>query len=154
MELNRIKILADKYFDGTTSREEEVELREALKHIDNLDSDLKALATMLGAMEKMTEVKSPIKPIQPKKSSLSIWLGRAAGVAVAACAIFGIILSLNQHEESILESQPTIICHVNGELIADQTQARAEAERVLGGAANNMAIAMASIDKIKIRQSE
>ena len=116
MELNRVKILANRYFDGVTSRAEEQELREALRSIDNLDSELQALKTMLGAMESLHETTSPVKVVRPTISRRVVWLGRVASVAIAACAIFGIFLGINHREQSIVES-PTIICHIKTGII-------------------------------------
>ena len=39
MELDRIKILADKYFDGITSLEEEQELARLLERCENLPDE-------------------------------------------------------------------------------------------------------------------
>ena len=153
MELNRIKILADKYFDGLTSRAEEIELREALRSIDNLDDELQALKTMLDTMDSLHETTSPVKVVRPMMSRRTVWIARVAGVAVAACAIFGIFLGINHSESSIVES-PTIICHINGELVSDQAIARAEMDRVLGGVADNMALAMAKIEKLNLVRTE
>lgn len=153
MELNRVKILADKYFDGLTSRAEEIELREALRSIDNLDDELQALKTMLDTMDSLHETTSPVKVVRPMMSRRTVWIARVAGVAVAACAIFGIFLGINHREPSIVES-PTIICHINGELVSDQAIARAEMDRVLGGVADNMALAMAKIEKLNLVRTE
>ena len=153
MGLNRVKILADKYFDGVTSRAEEIELREALRSIDNLDDELQALKTMLDTMDSLHETTSPVKVVRPMMSRRTVWLARVAGVAVAACAIFGIFLGINHSESSIVES-PTIICHINGELVSDQAIARAEMDRVLGGVADNMALAMAKIEKLNLVRTE
>ena len=153
MELNRVKILANKYFDGVTSRAEEQELKEALRSIDNLDSELQALKTMLGIMESLHETTSPVKVVHPTTPRRVVWHGRVAAVAIAACAVFGIFLGINHREQSIVES-PTIICHINGELVSDQAIARAEMDRVLGGVADDMALAMAKIEKLKIVKTE
>lgn len=153
MELNRVKILANKYFVGVTSRAEEVELREALRSIDNLDDELRALKVMLGAMDSLHDTTSPVKVVRPTVLRRRVWLARVATVAIAACAIFGIFLGINHREPSILES-PTIICHINGELVSDQAVARAEMDRVLGGVADNMALAMAKIEKLNLVRTE
>ena len=153
MELNRIKILVDKYFDGVTSRAEEIELREALRSTDNLDDELRALKAMLDTMDSLHENTSPVKVVSPTISRRTVWLARVATVAIAACAIFGIFLGINHREPSIIES-PTIICHINGELVSDQALARAEVDRVLGGVSDNMALAMAKIEKLNLVRTE
>ncbi len=153
MELNRVKILANRYFDGVTSRAEEQELREALRSIDNLDDELRVLKAMLDTMDSLHETTSPVKVVRPTISRRVVWLGRVASVAIAACAIFGIFLGINHREQSIVES-PTIICHINGELVSDQTIARAEMDRVLGGVADNMALTMAKIEKLNLVRTE
>lgn len=153
MELNRVKILADKYFDGLTSQEEEQELREALLDIDDLDDELKALKIMLGAMNEIRRTVSPVEPIRPSEPRKILWLGRVVAVAIAACAIFGIVIGFDSREESVLET-PGIICYVDGVLVSDQVLARAETDRVLGGVADNMALAMAKIERLKIVKTE
>lgn len=153
MELNRVKILANKYFDGLTSRDEEQELKEALRSVDSLDDELRALKVMLGVIDSLHEIESPVKVVRPTTPRPVVWLGRVAAVAVAACVVFGIFLGINGREQSIAES-PAIICHIDGELISDQAIARAEMSRVLGGVADDMALAMAKIEKLKIVRTE
>lgn len=50
MELNRIKILANRYFEGTTTSDEERELAQYLKSSDNLPEELVSIKMMFEAM--------------------------------------------------------------------------------------------------------
>ena len=58
MELNEVKILVDKYFDGTTSREEEFEIANYLSTHENIPDELIPLKAMFSSFEAIKRVES------------------------------------------------------------------------------------------------
>ncbi len=94
MELDKIKSLLNKYYNGDTSLEEEEYIRQNLKSLDDLPDELKAVAelfSMMSALETDTTEQQiepqnqSVKEIplqQPKAVSL-YWINRiAAGFAL------------------------------------------------------------------------
>ena len=50
MELSRVKILVDKYFDGLTSLEEEQELRRYFAQAESIPEEYQAVKMVLGTL--------------------------------------------------------------------------------------------------------
>lgn len=147
MELDRINSLIDKYFDGSTSHDEEVEIATYLNSHQELTPEQQALKAMLGAFTQMRTTTSPVA-IAPTRSRRSVWAQWIVSVSVAACAIAGIVVGAVNLPKTPTANEPIIICRVDGVLIDNQEQARAEMERILGGASGNIELAMARIEKI------
>lgn len=161
MELDRIKILVDRYFEGETTLDEERELKEYLATSDNIPEEYAVLRTMFGVMTAAQEVKAP--NIEQKPVRRHLWGWRiAGGMSIAAAAAVIIMMLVVPHNNTELTKpetikQPTtdvqydIICHVNGEKITDQAVAYNQANRILGNVANNMELAMAQVSKLNIQ---
>ena len=147
MESNRIKILVDSYFEGTTTREEERELAHYLSTCDNLPAELAPVKMMFEAMGLLSKVEAP-KTIKQPRRQIS-WRGITAAVTVAASILLAIVVTTNK-ELYNTPPTPAIICHVDGSLVSDQTAAEQEARRILGNMNTNVTLAMASVDKINI----
>ena len=145
MELNRIKILVNRYFDGTTTSDEEIELAHYLKSSDNLPEELVSIKMMFEAMGLLRQTEAP-KTAKESKRRVS-WSYITAAVTVAASLILTLIITTNKE---VYNTTPAIICHVDGSLVSDQTAAEQEARRILGNMNANITLAMASIDKINI----
>lgn len=127
MEYNveNIRQLAERYFRGGTTLEEEAVLRDYFRNCDNVPADLEPCRLMFGHWAKaVSEVSRREIPLKDKAG-----YGRplfAATVAVAAALLVGLFVvtgSLNS------PGQDGIVCYVNGKPVTDQQQA---AEYALG----------------------
>lgn len=151
MELNKIKILAQRYMDAETSLQEEQQLAEYFASCDDVPDELLPIKAMFNATTQMRSVTAPVnKSINTEKPARRIWLLRLTSVAVAACAIIGIVIGLNTQKNDTITAEPSIICYIDGHYIDNEAIARDKAEHILGGVSNNMQIAMARIEKLNI----
>lgn len=154
MELDRIKILVDKYFEGTTSLDEEQELTTLLTTCKDLPEEYKAVKMMLGSFAKLSRdaSKSEVK-VNPEVKRRNIfytnrkWL---TGVAAAVAVLIGatVMLSTDNDVETISNTNPEYICYVNGVKVEDDQLAYAEASRLLGSISEDMQLAMAEVNRL------
>lgn len=154
MELDRIKILVDKYFEGTTSLDEEQELTTLLTTCKDLPEKYKAVKMMLGSFAELSRdaSKSEIKVnLEVKRRNIFYtnrkWL---TGVAAAVAVLIGatVILSTGNDVETISNTNPEYICYVNGVKVEDDQLAYAEASRLLGSISEDMQLAMAEVNRL------
>ena len=151
MELNEIKILVDKYFDGETSLKEESIIADYLASCTELPEELIAVKMMFEAMGLLSEAKAPEAKIERKFRLRLPHI--ATAVATAACIMLAIIVT-NREIYTEQQPMPAIICYVDGSLVSDQTAAENEARRILGNMNQNVTLAMASIEKVNIFNKE
>lgn len=151
MELNEIKILVDKYFDGETSLKEESIIADYLASCTELPEELIAVKMMFEAMGLLSEAKAP-EAKRERKIRLRL-PHIATAVATAACIMLAIIVT-NREIYTQQQPMPAIICYVDGSLVSDQTAAENEARRILGNMNQNVTLAMASIEKVNIFNKE
>jgi hypothetical protein len=154
MELDRIKILTDKYFEGTTSLDEEQELTTLLTTYKDLTEEYKAVKMMLGSFAELSRdaSKSEVK-VNPEVKRRNIfytnrkWL---TGVAAAVAVLIGatVMLSTGNNVETISNTNPEYICYVNGVKVEDDQLAYAEASRLLGSISEDMQLAMAEVNRL------
>lgn len=154
MELDRIKILVDKYFEGATSLDEEQELTTLLTTCKDLPEEYKAVKMMLGSFTELSRdaSKSEVK-VNPEVKRRNIfytnrkWL---TGVAAAVAVLIGatVMLSTGNDVETISNTNPEYICYVNGVKVEDDQLAYAEASRLLGSISEDMQLAMAEINRL------
>jgi hypothetical protein len=154
MELDRIKILVDKYFEGTTSLDEEQELTTLLTTYKDLTEEYKAVKMMLGSFAELSRdaSKSEVK-VNPEVKRRNIfytnrkWL---TGVAAAVAVLIGatVMLSTGNDVETISNTNPEYICYVNGVKVEDDQLAYAEASRLLGSISEDMQLAMAEVNRL------
>lgn len=147
MESNRIKILVDSYFEGTTTRNEQTNLANYLATSDNLPAEYASVKMMFEAMGLLREIEAP-KAAQRPHTRLS-WRHITTAVTVAASILLAIVITTNKELYSTSPA-PAIICHVDGMFVSDQAIAEQEARRILGNMNTNVTLAMASVDKINI----
>ena len=155
MELDRIKILVDKYFDGLTSLEDEQQLAQLLRKCDNLPEEYKAVMMMLSSFEELSKAQpseSPIVHIE-KRSRKWLTINRhwITGAVAAACIIFGVTILIKSTNSSITTSdteEPSYICYVNGTKVENDQMAYAEAARILGNVSEDVHIAMEEINRL------
>ena len=99
--------------------------------------------------ENAPELKAKKRAIKP----MAIWLSRASAiVAVVAVVLFSINPLTDTNSDTL--SQSGIVCHFNGVVVDDPEMVASETNRILGGVADNMALAMASIEKFNILSIE
>lgn len=155
MELSRIKILVDKYFEGLTSLEEEQELARYFAQTEDIPEEYQAVKMMLGAFDSIgsetpkSEVKTPITAKRRRAFHLNAkWI---AGVAAAVAILVGVAITLAPNSRNIevsTETAPAYICYVNGVKVEDDKVAYAEANRILGSLSEDVQLAMAEVNRL------
>jgi hypothetical protein len=156
MELSRIKILVDKYFDGLTSLEEEQELARYFAETEDIPEEYQVVKMMLSSFCTLSNEtpKAEVKAVAETKHRNIFRLNRKwiAGVAAAAAAILigaMIILIPNDNGmETPIETTPDYVCYVNGVKVEDDQLAYAEASRLLGSISEDMQLAMAEVNRL------
>ena len=81
---------------------------------------------------------------------ISLISGAAAAIILFA---IGIKLNIDTSETTIPiahQATPDIVCHVNGQLVADNEAAIAETNRVLEGVMGDVNLAMAEVKRLNI----
>lgn len=161
MELDRLKILADKYFEAETTLDEERELRELTANMEDIPEEYAALKIILCVTTANQEVKVPEAKHEVKHRNR--WILPIIGGATIAAAAAAIVIMLTtplSTTESITTPAPKptptvmhydIVCHVNGVQLTNMDDAYSQANRILGGVANDMELAMAQIQKLNIQ---
>ena len=92
-DINKIRMLCDRYFDGDTSAEEEQLLREYFNHVKDIPTDLRAVKVMMtGMSEAAAMTYSPPAPARKGIVRKIVW-----GTISAAAAI-GLFVSLFDRE--------------------------------------------------------
>lgn len=154
MESDKVKNVVQRYFDGETSRSEEEWLIAYLMTHDNVDVELQVVKDMLVGMSSIkSNITAPAKP-QIVRSRIRMWsVGLAT--AVAASLIFVVVGNLTLwHTDEVESISPEFVCHIDGVVVENSEVAQEEANRILGGVASDMALAMASIDKLNVLSIE
>lgn len=150
MELDRIKILVNRYFDGMTTLEEERVIADYLASCETLPKELIPVRMMFETMGLLKAVEAPA--VKQVKRHFR-WSHFTAAVTVAASIVLAIIVTTNR-DIYIEQPTPAIICHVDGVLVSDQAAAEHEARRILGNMNKNVMLAMENINKFNILKSE
>lgn len=151
MELNKINILINKYFDGETTLSEEQTIATYLATEEHIPAEHIAIKAMFEAMGLLKEIKAP----QPKPRKRSVTISRFRGVAAAvACIFVGVFIATRTITNNALHAEPMIICYVDGTRVNDQQMAEDEMRRILGNMNENVTLAMASIDKVNILKTK
>ena len=145
MELNKINILIDKYFESETTLDEERAIATYLASAEHLPAEHHAVKAMFEAMGLLKEIKAP-QP-KPQRGSIRRPLFRRIAVA-AACIFVGIFVSVRTMSNTTLHTEPMFICYVDGTRVNDQQMAEEEMRRILGNMNENVNLAMARIDKV------
>ncbi len=155
MELSRIKILVDKYFEGLTSLEDEQELARYFAQTEDIPEEYQVVKMMLGAFDTLShetpnrEVKVNVETKRRNTFTLNIkWM---AGIAATVAILIGVTITLNPKSD-IIETQrevaPEYICYVNGVKVEDDELAYAEANRILGSLSEDVQLAMAEVNRL------
>ena len=155
MELSRIKILVDKYFDGLTSLEEEQELARYFAETTDIPEEYQPIKMMLSSFCTLSNEtpKAEVKAVAETKHRNIFQLNRKwiAGVAAAAAILIGAMIILIPNDngmETPIETTPDYVCYVNGVKINNDELAYAEANRILGSVSEDMQLAMAEVNRL------
>lgn len=157
MELSRVKILVDKYFDGLTSLEEEQELRRYFAQTESIPEEYQVVKMMLGTFDTLSHetpnrevnVHANIKRRKTFRLNMK-WVASAAAAAAAAILV-GVAITLapnSRNMEVSTETTPAYICYVNGVKVEDDKVAYAEANRILGSLSEDVQLAMAEVNRL------
>lgn len=154
MESKEIKILVERYFDGATTLEEEARIAQYFATHSVVDKELDVIREMfLGFSELRNENAPELKAKKRAIKPMAIWLSRASAIAAVVAVVLFSINPLTDTNSDTL-SQSGIVCHINGVVVDDPEMVASETNRILGGVADNMALAMASIEKFNILSIE
>ena len=154
MELSRVKILVDKYFDGLTSLEEEQELSRYFAENKDIPKECEVVKMMLSSFDTLSQETSPVEIKTPAESrsrkgvSINLrWLATAAAsIAIALGAAF-LYLTPQESAQVVTHEEPSYICYVDGVRIEDDQIAYAEASRILGNVSNDIHLAMEEVNR-------
>lgn len=97
-DINRIRTLCDKYFDGETTVDEEIMLKAYFMASADVPSDLRAVKAMICGMEDASKMTYSPAPAKPARSFGNGRLGRIIWGTVAAAASVAICISLFNRE--------------------------------------------------------
>lgn len=159
MESNIHKLI-DKYFEGETTLDEERTIAEYLHSQAELPEDLKPLKAMFDFADAQRSVTSPAEPIAKHKTSTrkplwsNVLVSMVSGAAAAVIImVIGFKLNMSTTETTTPVTQqpsPEIVCHVNGQLVTDNTYAMVETNRVLDDVFGDVNLAMAEVKRLNI----
>ena len=156
MELSRVKILVDKYFDGLTSLEEEQELRRYFAQAESIPEEYQVVKMMLGTFDTLSH-ETPNREVNvhaeiKRRNTFRLNMKWVASAAAAAAAILvGVAITLapnSRNMEAPTETAPAYICYVNGVKVEDDKVAYAEANRILGSLSEDVQLAMAEVNRL------
>lgn len=156
MELERIKILVDKYFEGTTTLEEEQLLAQYFRTHDDIPEEYVAIKAMFDSFATLRET-TPARKVDTavvskrEKSGFTLnyrWASSIAAAVVIGIGLFILLKPNNEDLASIPTAEPEFVCHIDGVMIEDREVAYAEADRILANVSNDLKLAMVEIDNI------
>ena len=154
MAYDNIRSLIDRYFEGDTSIAEEQQIAHFFAQCDDIPDDLRPIRDMFAALSQLQKIESPVTPITAKTEirhrSRTIWMSIASSTAVAASLICGILIFDTNRDVAVSNQAPAIIYHVNGQRIYDHIAAQEATSQTLSILSDNILLAMAEVEKIKI----
>lgn len=156
MELERIKILIDRYFEGTTTLEEEQALAQYFRTHDDIPEEyaaIKAMFDSFATLREATPARKANTAVDSKshKRGLTLNYRWASSIAAAVVIGIGLFILLKPTNEDIAPAptaEPEFVCHIDGVKIEDREVAYAEADRILANVSKDLKLAMVEIDNI------
>lgn len=97
-DINRIRTLCDKYFDGETTVDEEIMLKAYFMASADVPSDLRAVKAMICGLEEASKMTYSPAPAKPARTFGNGRFGRIIWGTVAAAASVAICISLFNRE--------------------------------------------------------
>ena len=160
MELDRVKILIERYLEAETTLDEERELAEYFATHDNIPEEYESLRAMFQVFDDVKVQHAPeVVPSTNDEKALPQrrrwWLiSGATTIAAAAACLIVILIPPAATIDSVAEGHgdkaveaPKLICHIDGQRVTNDALALDKANKILGGMADNMQLAMAEIEK-------
>lgn len=136
MELLEYKILLEKYFEGSSSLEEDQDLKTFLQKYTGDDTDLLEAKSIFKVMkeEKSETVNIDFDSIISQKSTLN--LKRIYGLisAIAASLVIGLVLMFLLKNNST----PVVYAYVNGQAITNKEVAIQQSKQALATISTNL----------------
>lgn len=86
-DINKIRALCDRYFDGETTAEEELALREYFSMEVDIPEDLRAVKVMIGGFADAASMTYRPTPAKPKGTVRRLIWGTIAAAASAALCV-------------------------------------------------------------------
>lgn len=154
MELDRIKILINRYFDGITSREDEHELTRYFSECNDIPEEYQVVKMMFTSFNTIandaptSDIRLPDKMVRHNTITISRkWYG---GIAAAITLLIGVvaIFSHEYNNSAAQSSEPSYVCYVNGIKVEDDMIAYAEAYRILGAISENVQLSMIEVNRL------
>ena len=162
MELDRLKILVDRYLEAETTLDEEREIAEYFSTSKDIPQEYEPLRAMFLAFGDSRAESAPHTTLlTPKEPKMAIarrhrwWLigGMTTIAAAAACLLVMLtppqatIESITNELGSEAVENPKLICHIDGKMVTNESIAYDQANKILEGMANNMRLAMAEVER-------
>ncbi len=97
-DINKIRALCDRYFDGETTVDEDLMLKAYFMTTEDVPTDLKAVKAMICGMEDASKMTYSPAPANPARTFGNGRLGRIIWGTVAAAASVAICISLFNRE--------------------------------------------------------
>ena len=131
MEFKDLQILLDKYFDGESTLEEDMQIKRFFRENSNLPDELKRTRAMFDFFQKESSNKLEkelnfIKETQktkPAKIQRIVYL--ITSIAASILLFFSVLTYMNKTNEQ------KIYAYVNGKPVMDKEQAKQETEKAL-----------------------
>lgn len=105
-DIMKIRSLCDKYFDGDTTVEEEMMLRDYFTQEKDVPADLKAVKVMICGLSDASSIKYAPKTVRPKS-----YLRKLVWGTMAAAASVAMIIALRSRGATEEISENTQIVH-------------------------------------------
>ena len=111
MELSRVKILVDKYFDGLTSLEEEQDLRRYFAQAENIPEEYQVVKMMLGTFDTLSH-ETPNREINvhaeiKRRNTFRLNMKWMTGIAAAVAILAGMAITLAPNSRNMEVSTET-----------------------------------------------
>jgi hypothetical protein len=164
MELDRLKILVERYLEAETTLDEERELADIFAAGEDIPEEYEPVRAMFQTFDAIKEQSAPniAPPVadEPKvgaEHKRRWWLlGGVTTIAAAACLVVMLTPPTTEMEgiakehRGVVAEGAKLVCHIDGKMVTNESVAYQEANKILGGVANNMQVAMAEIEKFNI----
>ena len=165
MELDRLKILVDRYLEAESTLDEERELADYFATSEDIPQEYEPLRAMFQAYDAIKEQSAPNTiPQVAEESKVGAehkrrwWLLGGVTTIAAAAACLVVMLTpptiemegIAKEHRGVVAEGAKLVCHIDGKMVTNESVAYQEANKILGGVANNMQVAMAEIEKFNI----
>lgn len=160
MELDRLKILVERYLEAETTLDEERELADIFAAGEDIPEEYEPVRAMFQTFDAIKEQGAPniAPPVADEpKAHMSHrrrwWLigGMTTIAAAAACLVVMLNPPALVVDDMAIKHEPAtpkVVCYIDGKMVTNDIIACQQANKILGGMANNMQLAIAEVEKI------